>query len=566
VTRNRRKGEPSALKEDPRVQPSTKPKGQVWDCPLLTAGTSDGAPFEIMPIVDERSKECLATLVERNISAQDVTDRLFELFILRGAPECIRSNNGAGSMAKAIDDWLRQSGVETHSVKGKPRKKSGAGPFSGKLKDELIDKTTFSTLSEAKAAIEGWRELHNKTLLPQPAPTGGPSQHPRLQHSTGDDSAEGQTPRLGRSLSDKGLGGQSAPHSDSPGAQLELNEAPGLPGSIRRGAEVRPFVSSLGSPPDGADDGQSVQPQGSVRELAGAHGTGRPSRVVSAKDESVLLEPTRDEASTCRIHPHQPSLEDEFDASGAMAGLGPLEGGASLSVQSQDTLEVIEADQSDQSIQSDGSVRELAGAHGTGRPSRVVSAKEESVAPSLKPVFFPRHPMRTAIGKVKKTLVRSMEWVVVAAPIPLATLVLLILVAPYFGWRVDAVRSGSVEPGLKVGSIVVTRPVQAEEISVGDVVTFRSPTSGEITSRRVSAIEDGPSFRTEGIADGNADAFITPAQGVVGKVCFHVPFAGYIVQYLMTPMCLLLLFVFGFSIVVAGMASSMLQLRRRPPA
>ncbi|MDD1652577.1 MAG: signal peptidase I [Methanomicrobiales archaeon] len=194
----------------------------------------------------------------------------------------------------------------------------------------------------------------------------------------------------------------------------------------------------------------------------------------------------------------------------------------------------------------------------------MVSAKGGSEAQSLKPSFFSRYPGRTVIGEVKKTLVRSTEWVLVAVPILLVTLVSLILVAPYFGWRVDTVRSGSVEPGLKVGSLVVTRPVQTEDISVGDVITFRSPMSGEITSRRVSAIEDGPSFRSEGIANGDDEAFVTPAQDVVGRVWFHAPFAGYLIQYLMTPVCVLMLFVFGFAIVVNGIAS-ILQLRRRPP-
>jgi putative transposase len=596
VTRKQRKGGPSALKEDPRVQLPPESKGQVWDCHLLTADTSDGTPFEIVPIVDERSRECLATVVERNISAQDVTNRLFDLIVLKGPPERIRSNNGAGSMAKAIDDWLRQTGVETLSVKRNSRRKNGGGSFSGELKNELIDKTTFTTLPEARAAIEGWRELHNEALLHHQAPAEEPCQSPRLQHSTGDDYRGVQTPRRDSPAGQLELceapglpgslpsepearqsiathdspaveagGGQSTPRRDSPVGELEINEAPGLPGSLRRGPEARQPIATHDSPTVEAGGGQSTPRRESLAgQLEINEAPGLPGSVRLGSRAGLSGVPGGSpavETVDAQFIPQQPSLEDEFDAHGATAGQDSLEGGTSRSVQSEDPLDAIEADQS---IWPQGSVRELAGAHGTGEPSRVVSAETGSVAPSLKPVFSPRHLMRTAVGEVNKTLVRSMEWVLVAVPILLVALVSLILVAPYFGWRVDTVGSGGMEPGLKVGSVVVTRPVQAEEISVGDVITFRSPTSGEITSRRVSAVEDGPSFRTESIANGNADAFVTPAQGVIGRVCFHVPFAGYAIQYLMAPICLLLLFVFGFSIVVAGLASTMLQLRRRP--
>jgi signal peptidase len=177
------------------------------------------------------------------------------------------------------------------------------------------------------------------------------------------------------------------------------------------------------------------------------------------------------------------------------------------------------------------------------------------VAPSLRPVLS-RHQRRPTIREVRKTMVRATEWVGIAAVILLVAVVALTLIAPYFGWRVDTVRSGSMDPELKVGSVVITRPVQAEEISVGDVITFRSPTSGEITSHRVSAIEDGPSFRTEAVSTEDADPFVTPAQGVVGRICFELPFAGYVVQRLVTPVGILLLFIFGFSIVVSEIIGS----------
>ena len=125
--------------------------------------------------------------------------------------------------------------------------------------------------------------------------------------------------------------------------------------------------------------------------------------------------------------------------------------------------------------------------------------------------------------------------------------------APNFGWRVDAVFSGSMEPQLKVGGVVITRPVASEDIKVGDTITFYSPQNEKLTSHRVIAVEEGSSFNflTKGDANEDADPFILPAQNVVGKVCFHLPYFGYATQFIKTPLGLLLtLCLPGFIIIV----------------
>ena len=118
----------------------------------------------------------------------------------------------------------------------------------------------------------------------------------------------------------------------------------------------------------------------------------------------------------------------------------------------------------------------------------------------------------------------------------------LTFLAPHFGWRVDVVFSGSMEPELKVGGVVVTRPVEAEDIKIGDTITFYSPLSEKPTSHRVIAVEGGSSlyFQTNGDASEDADPFIVPAQDVVGKICLHLPYFGYIAQFVKTPLGLLL--------------------------
>lgn len=146
----------------------------------------------------------------------------------------------------------------------------------------------------------------------------------------------------------------------------------------------------------------------------------------------------------------------------------------------------------------------------------------------------------------------------------LAVIILLMMaaaltfLAPHFGWSVDTVFSGSMEPQLKVGGVVVTRPVEAEDIKVGDTITFYSPLSEQLTSHRVVAVEDGSPFhfQTKGDANEDADPFVVPVQNVVGKVCFHIPYLGYATQFIKTPLGLLLtLCLPGLIIVVMEMVN-----------
>jgi len=147
----------------------------------------------------------------------------------------------------------------------------------------------------------------------------------------------------------------------------------------------------------------------------------------------------------------------------------------------------------------------------------------------------------------------------VVEKIGFAVIVLLIaaavftFLAPRFGWRVDAVFSGSMEPELNVGGVVVTRPAEAEEIKAGDIITFYSPRGGQLTSHRVIAVEDGSSlnFRTKGDSNEDADAFILPAENVVGKICLHLPYFGYATQFIKTPLGLLLTLCLPGLIIIA---------------
>ncbi len=137
-------------------------KDHVWSYDFVKSRTSDGRAFRILSIIDEFTRECLAILVARRITSQDVMDQLFQLFILRAVPEHLRSDNGPEFTAREIRRWLADIGVKTLFIEpGSPWENGYIESFNGKLRDELLNREVFSTLTEARVLIEQWRREYN---------------------------------------------------------------------------------------------------------------------------------------------------------------------------------------------------------------------------------------------------------------------------------------------------------------------------------------------------------------------------------------------------------------------
>jgi signal peptidase I len=134
------------------------------------------------------------------------------------------------------------------------------------------------------------------------------------------------------------------------------------------------------------------------------------------------------------------------------------------------------------------------------------------------------------------------EFIGMVAFLLLMTAAVLVFLAPRFGWMVDSVYSGSMRPAMKVGGVVITRPATTDNIKIGDIITFNSPHGDALTSHRVVAIEKGPTggFQTKGDANEDVDPFIVPGEKVVGVVCFHLPYLGYLASFMKTRIGLLL--------------------------
>jgi putative transposase len=138
-------------------------KDHVWSYDFVADRTADGRPLRILTILDEYTRECLRIVVERQIRSQDVIGVLSELFVLRGIPEHIRSDNGPEFTAKAVRDWLTRLEVKTLFIEpGSPWENGYIESFNGKLRDELLNREIFTTLLEAKVLIENWRKEYNQ--------------------------------------------------------------------------------------------------------------------------------------------------------------------------------------------------------------------------------------------------------------------------------------------------------------------------------------------------------------------------------------------------------------------
>jgi transposase InsO family protein len=92
-----------------------------------------------------------------------LTDQLFNLIVFRGIPEHIRSDNGPEFTAKAIRSWLNKLGVKTLFIEpSSPWENGYIESFNGKLRDELLNREIFTTLTEAKVLIADWRKEYNQ--------------------------------------------------------------------------------------------------------------------------------------------------------------------------------------------------------------------------------------------------------------------------------------------------------------------------------------------------------------------------------------------------------------------
>ena len=137
-------------------------KNHVWSYDFVEDQTSDGRKIRMLTIIDEYSRECLAIKVKRRLTSNDVVEALADLFMLKGLPDFIRSDNGPEFTSKFVRNWLNELNVKTLFIEpGSPWENGYNESFNSKLRDELLNAELFDTLLEAQILIERWRVYYN---------------------------------------------------------------------------------------------------------------------------------------------------------------------------------------------------------------------------------------------------------------------------------------------------------------------------------------------------------------------------------------------------------------------
>ena len=133
-----------------------------WSLDFVSDQLICGRRFRILAIYDDCTRECLATIADFSLSGRRVARELDVLITGRGKPRSIISDNGTELTSNAILSWTANAGVDWHYIDpGKPVQNAFVESFNGRLRDEFLNETLFTSLTQARVELEDWRRDYN---------------------------------------------------------------------------------------------------------------------------------------------------------------------------------------------------------------------------------------------------------------------------------------------------------------------------------------------------------------------------------------------------------------------
>ena len=134
-----------------------------WSLDFVSDAFTDGRRFRVLTVVDDFSRECLALVADTSLSGLRVTRELTAIMARRGRPKTIVSDNGTELTSMAVLKWCQDTGIDWHYIApGKPMQNAFVESFKGSFRDELLNETLFSSLTEAREMITAWKEDYNR--------------------------------------------------------------------------------------------------------------------------------------------------------------------------------------------------------------------------------------------------------------------------------------------------------------------------------------------------------------------------------------------------------------------
>jgi putative transposase len=151
--------------------PMTLPQGpnQRWSLDFVSDTFTDSRRFRILAVVDDFTRECLCLVADTSLSGMRVARELDTIVAKRGRPAMCVSDNGTELTSMAILRWSQETAIEWHYIApGKPQQNAFVESFNGRLRDELLNETLFSSLAHAREVLADWKDDYN-TVRPHSA-------------------------------------------------------------------------------------------------------------------------------------------------------------------------------------------------------------------------------------------------------------------------------------------------------------------------------------------------------------------------------------------------------------
>jgi len=137
-------------------------RNHVWSYDFVEDRLSNKKKIRWLNIIDEYSRECLASIPRRSWKHQNVIEMLAGLFLTKGCPEYIRSDNGSEFTAKLLREWLSNIGVKTAYIEpGSPWENGYCESFNARMRDEFLNGEIFDTMIEAEILTRRWVDTYN---------------------------------------------------------------------------------------------------------------------------------------------------------------------------------------------------------------------------------------------------------------------------------------------------------------------------------------------------------------------------------------------------------------------
>ena len=135
-----------------------------WSLDFVHDQLDGGRRFRVLNIVDDVTRECLAAVPDTSISGLRVARELTALVAQRGKPGMIVSDNGTELTSNAVLKWAQDTKITWHYIApGKPMQNGYSESFNGRMRDELLNETLFTSMAQARAVIAAWVADYNTT-------------------------------------------------------------------------------------------------------------------------------------------------------------------------------------------------------------------------------------------------------------------------------------------------------------------------------------------------------------------------------------------------------------------